>query len=372
MRKLVLTSTFVLAALLGSACLVDRSGLPGSSQGAGGEATSTSGSSASASGGAGGAGTSASASTGCTPTAEICDNGVDDDCNGLIDCADPACDTPTGGLACIAAAPAGWAIATRFPGAANLCPPGYGSAVQVAAPPTSASATCDCSCGAAVSNPCTQGQLTIKSGLSCTAETIVSNVTGGCDALGATLIGPHKSISAPALKAVSVACGATVNKPASVPSSVDTLCGPPVSPAGGCAGDQICFPRVAAGQLCIHASGDMACPAGSPFTARQVVGAPGAVTDQRTCGACACTSIASACSGATFTAYTDAGCTANPVSALIDGSCGAASNNASFQNESHFIYQAIPNTLVCTPSTASPALVGSFQLSSPITLCCQP
>ncbi len=30
-------------------------------------------------------------STGCAGTTEICNNGVDDNCNGLIDCADPAC-----------------------------------------------------------------------------------------------------------------------------------------------------------------------------------------------------------------------------------------------------------------------------------------
>jgi hypothetical protein len=30
-------------------------------------------------------------STGCAGTTEICNNGVDDNCNGLVDCADPAC-----------------------------------------------------------------------------------------------------------------------------------------------------------------------------------------------------------------------------------------------------------------------------------------
>jgi len=28
---------------------------------------------------------------GCTPTAEVCTDGVDNDCDGLIDCADPDC-----------------------------------------------------------------------------------------------------------------------------------------------------------------------------------------------------------------------------------------------------------------------------------------
>jgi hypothetical protein len=371
----MLAWSFVLAALLGAGCLVPKGGLPGSSQGGAGDGTSTS---SSAVGGAGGADPSASAtgsasaSTGCVPTAEICANGVDDDCDGLTDCADPECSTPTSVVACIASAPPGWTLTTVVPDAAAVCPAGFASAVHVAAAPTSASAACDCSCGAAASNPCTQGQLTIKSGSGCTLETITSTVTGGCDAFGVTLVGPHKSLNASPLKAVSVACAVTVNKPASVPSSVETICGAPASSGGGCAGGQTCFPKVAPGELCIQASGDMACPPGSPFTARQVVGAPGDVIDQRTCGACTCTSSASICSNATLTAYSDGNCVVNPVSAVIDGTCGAAGNNATFQHATHFIYQATPNTTTCTPSTTTPPLLGAFQPSSPITLCCQP
>lgn len=379
MRKPMLAWSFVLAALLGVGCLVPKGGLPGSSQGGGGEGTSTS---SSAVGGAGGTDpststtgtTSASAttSTGCVPTAEICNNGVDDDCDGLADCADPECSTPIGGVACVASAPAGWTLTTVVPGAADLCPAGFDAPLHVAPPPTSASPSCDCACGATASNPCTQGQLTVKTGASCTTESITSTVTGGCDALGMTLVGPHKSLSAAPLKPAPVACGVTVTLPAAVPPSVETVCGPPASSAGGCDSGQTCFPKLPPGELCIRATGDMACPAGSPFTVRQVVGAPGDVIDQRTCSACDCTSNASKCNNATFTAYVDAVCTLMPVSIPITGACMLASNNASFQNDSHFVYQATPDVTTCTPSTAAPALLGAFQPGSPITLCCQP
>ena len=57
---------------------------------------------------------------GCKATGpEKCTNGVDDDCNGLTDCADPACQTQ--GYACAAPAPGGWDFvafdATRRPAA---------------------------------------------------------------------------------------------------------------------------------------------------------------------------------------------------------------------------------------------------------------
>src|SRR5687767_4207644 len=36
-------------------------------------------------------GTGGEAGAACVPRPEICGNGLDDDCNGKIDCADPAC-----------------------------------------------------------------------------------------------------------------------------------------------------------------------------------------------------------------------------------------------------------------------------------------
>jgi hypothetical protein len=114
----------------------------------------------------------------------------------------------------------------------------------------------------------------------------------------------------------------------------------------------------------------MICPPG-PFNVRSVVGTPGDVKDLRSCDACTCTSNATSCSNAKFTAYTDAGCTNGAATATIDGTCKSAGAGQSFQNDKFFKYEATPNLTACTPSSAKTALIGEYQLNNPITVCCQ-
>jgi hypothetical protein len=367
MRKSVLLWPLVVAALIGAGCLVPKGGLPGSSQGTGGEATSTTTTTTSGAGGAGGAGPSATASTGCAGTPEVCDNGVDDDCNGLADCADPACSAPTDAHACVAAAPPGWALTVVVPGM-SPCPAGYDTPIVVAPAPPSAGNTCDCTCGAPNANPCTQGVLTVKIGGACSTNTVVSPVTGGCDVLGASP-GSHQSAGGSPLPIVQMACASTATLPAAGASIPETMCAPTSSGAQGCAAGQACLPSAASASQCITASGDKACPAG-PYSARSVVGTPGDLADERTCGACNCTSDAKTCSGAMFTAYTD-NCLSSASTVAIDGSCYTLGVGA-FNLDTHFIYKATPNVASCTPANPSPALAGQFEPLAPMTLCCLP
>src|SRR5687767_10366507 len=55
----------------------------------------------------------------CTPTgpAEICDDGIDNDCNDRIDCADPACSA----FQCVVAPPPGWTAIELAPGTRPNC-----------------------------------------------------------------------------------------------------------------------------------------------------------------------------------------------------------------------------------------------------------
>ena len=374
MRNSSLSWPFFLAAaaLAGAGCAFDKSGYTGTSEGAGGsggDLTSTSASSSA--GGAGGV--SPSSSTGCVPSPEVCDDGIDNNCDGLTDCADPQCTGSPTGRECVESAPTGWSIVTFAPAPATTCPSGYNSPAVVAPAPASAGPTCTCTCGAPSVNPCTQGTLTLQMGqMACGGNTYTTGVTGGCDTLaaGAKVTIAYTTGNAQPLTAKQVTCGGAGVPPAAQPATGGVTCSPASSVAGGCQSGSACLPKIMAASRCIQRPGDMACPPG-PFSNRKVVGAVGDVMDNRTCGACSCTSTATSCFNATFTGYDDPACTQHAVSVQIDGTCHMV-NAGTFQNNDHFTYEATPNTLTCTANGAPPAVSGSFKLNNPITLCCTP
>jgi hypothetical protein len=171
-----------------------------------------------------------------------CYDGVDNNGDGLVDCADPTCASIA---ACIAAAPAGWTgYAALYDGPTAGAPSCAAPLSTMLAPGnaelTAAPATC---------TPCTCGP---SNGVACAA--------GG----GAAVI------SAPAFARLGIGC-----------ASQTTV-------AGGCTAD-VCQPRPIAPfatGLCIRQAGDQPCPGGTPYTDRHVFFA--GVDDTRGCTACAC------------------------------------------------------------------------------------
>jgi hypothetical protein len=91
-----------------------------------------------------------SPSGGCVSQgAEDCTNGVDDDCNGKVDCADPAC----GAFTCIAPVPSGWlgpvALWQGPSGSAHpSCPTPFGNRIDANGGLNSLPAMCGCTCAA--------------------------------------------------------------------------------------------------------------------------------------------------------------------------------------------------------------------------------
>jgi hypothetical protein len=362
-------------------CALDVAGL---------DPTTTSTTSTTSAGGAGGAGpTSASVGNGggttssgdtvtstatgpnCTPTGptEVCDDGVDNDCNGKTDCKDDAC-TGTLGYACSPAAPDGWTVVAFKNDPAAQCPTGYKDPANVTTAPMGNS-TCSCSCGTAPANICTVGALNVKFGyMNCGAPSVSFTSTGGCDAIG-NLIGnggqgSYKDANATGPGLSNTACGATPSGPSVLQATESVSCAPS-SPGGkGCGSNSTCLPKVDAAGWCIQKAGDLTCP-DSAFTHKQVVYAKGDVTDNRGCGACSCKSTATKCNNGKFTSYGNAQCSGTGVS--FDVGVGCKDFSGDNQAHTYFKYTATPDTTAC--AVTSPSMpTGTVDVKNPITVCC--
>src|SRR5688572_8433342 len=97
----------------------------------------------------------------CKPTGiEVCDDGIDNDCDGDIDCADDTC---SAGYACIDPAPAGWTAVILAPATRPPCPDGYTAAAPLRVVQGNGNFSCTCSCNSTGDN-CTGGNHTIAMG----------------------------------------------------------------------------------------------------------------------------------------------------------------------------------------------------------------
>jgi hypothetical protein len=341
------------------------SGSTSSSHGSGG-ASSTSGSVAH----------SASASTGgcATGTTEICDDGIDNNCDGMVDCEDPLCQAAN--YACAPAAPSGWTVVDFTPDTTPACSTGYGNAEMLSPAPTSPD-MCTCACGAPQKNPCAQGVFIVTFGFSqCGGPPVPLTSDGTCNPVGAmgATIGtgngtPWSDAKAKPLGATMVACDTTTTLPAVTPGVAGRSCAP-TSPAGkGCPNSGACLPTVPAAAWCIRTDGDVPCPSPS-FTQRHVVSDPTDVMDGRACGACTCTSNATSCSNASFTTYNNAACTGGSgVTATADSGCHDFMVGGNNSGDSYFKYSATANTLACSGG-GSVGLTGAVTLKNPKTICC--
>ncbi len=312
-----------------------------------------------------GTGDAASGDGGCGAV-ENCANGVDDDCNGLVDCQDPACQA----YACNAAPPAGWAGPIAFAavqgatvpvcvGAYATGPSGYGGL-------TASPATCGCSCpGPATGTQCGPVTLDAYGSINCTGTPTPTQLT--VNVCNNNLLAPG-SVKALAGAPTSLGtCAASPSKtvPLAVWANSYAVCEYTSQPsAGGCDAGALCVRTPESGYAskpCVYQDGDVACP-GAPYTVKTLV-AQG-LADTRDCSACSCTPSGGSC-GATVTAYTGGNCssTAQPFSA--NGVCAAQGIGA---------LSAEMTNPVVTPASCAPqggVPVGSATPSNPITVCCQ-
>lgn len=260
----------------------------------------------------GSSGSSGSSGGPCTPTgAEICDDGVDNDCNGSVDCADPAC----GAFACVEPAPAGWQLVAFSAASRPPCPQGMGASKDVVSVEGDGGVSCDCSCD---TGSCAAGKYSVISGNNpaCTdaPQTLNTNQTTCATLPGGVGLnnGQYARITPPAVPAT---C------PASAKANIAALAQGRTCEAAkvglGCGGTQVCAPKVAPFEFCIARAGAQACPAGY-----QLRRAGASASDTRACSACVCSPTP--CTGS-ITIFQNNACLGNSVQLAANDQCAQIS-----------------------------------------------
>ena len=307
----------------------------------------------------------------CSPTGpESCSNGVDDDCNGLVDCADPAC--ASSGFVCTPAVPSGWSLVAYDRDSRPPCPSGWGSSSPLVEGPDGGAA-CGCACGAYQGDPCLGGSLSLSLGQNQCGCSQTQNLAlasdGGCNPIGHPIgqpCGTWGDGKVAALTPVSLSCSETRTLPPVGFATQGETCVPVAGIGAGCSAGGSCVPSPAPAAGCIEAAGaQTVCPAG--FSTLSIVYSPADVADERQCEACGCVSAATSCAAATLTLYDDSSCTKGEVTVPADGKCDDITGDPS--DAGWFVYRATPDTTACKGPATSP-ITGGLATGNPKTICC--
>lgn len=235
-----------------------------------------------------------SASAGCAVDfrrhfAEECGNGVDDDEDGKLDCADEDCGSAT----CAPPAPEGWLGPVLVVYDGDTCPEGT--------EPRATGNVCG-GCGCEGSVTCGSASVSFgDAGCPAPLDQSLPVGDGACVELGVSggSLGALGDI--PVASAACTPSGTGGFRAAAICESAG---------GGGCATGTTCFPE--AEGACVSRDGDWPCPEGFParrtFAAGEIAG----------CTACACEPSPPACSGTT-TLFADNGCIGTQATITHDG-----------------------------------------------------
>ena len=260
---------------------------------------------------------------GCAPKESDCQDGIDNDCNGLTDCADPAC-TPL--FRCVAVTPT-WTGLTQYQDARTACPatsPTSTDTFETLTVPAASCTACQCSpsgvtCGGSAKLSCG------PAGACTTTSTVGESVGAACAALSApAVIDPLDTcnVAAP-VAAGSCAPGGPGGGGGGVPNGaapsfakLSRVCGGTKATASGCATGSVCVARapLAAHGMCVSRAvpdGTVApaCPASFP-SAHVTAPTAASFVDGRAGTACGCGALAGATCAARVTLYSGTDCTA--------------------------------------------------------------
>lgn len=378
----------ILGAFMLPACGADTEGVfqssaganTGSSSGNGGEAGAGQGGSSNASssgqvGGGGSSGQSSSSSSSSSGSAmpEDCLDGLDNDLDGDVDCADAECTT---GFVCTDEAPTGWTSVAIEQGKGAAPPPapcGDGSVAEALFTGPAGPAECSaCTCGALAGNTCNDPSLAcfVGSNNCGSGQQDWTNNFGNGNCAKPDIGFGTSNLSC------RLTSGPMVGQSGSCPPSTSDFinkdtwagwvqsCGVKTG-TGGCGTGKVCTPKPLDTQsLCIRQDGQQMCPTGWNTVDAYVGGA-----DDRSCAACSCTANAT-CTGGTYQVFDFNGCNAggdNPIT-IDNNTC----RNVSGQIDSFsWSVQRNPPTAggSCTPQGGE--AMGSVQTKGPVTFCCK-
>ncbi len=341
-------------------------GTGGSTGGSGGATGGTGGSTGGTGGSTGGSG-GATGGTGGSIGPEDCTNGVDDNDDNLVDCADPLCQPD---YTCVPAPPAEWGpvgySAERDSSADTIeCGPLTPSGLALHRGLEIADDGCACECQSPTGGVCTVSSVLWQNG-TCTGGNAA--VQSGCYDFSNTYRIGGVQTSEPVLSKPG-SCAATVAGAPSAPSWETTadFCSVPTQ-GGGCGGGQVCVARAPSpleDAACVVREGDHACPASFPNQRVYF----SAVDDARACtaNACSCGAPDGEFCEVFVALYVNNSCSGTPANTyLLDGTCHATGLGYGDRGSARFIGGATGGA--CAPS--GDGVQGDVAPAEPHTLCC--
>jgi hypothetical protein len=311
---------------------------------------------------------------GCVPAGkENCVNGLDDDCNGLTDCEDPACTSQ--GYACVGAPPSTWTVApfnaTSRPG----CPAALPAQDNVDVDPLNLAgvSTCGCNCAVAGAPSCVAGDIVTRYGPDNTCDgeggagTPVNYPTadGGCTAQG-LFVAPFVFAEGPPPSGGSCTPEGSVIVP-STGATQGQLCGGETMFGAGCGAAQVCALVPSGYTSCILHEGQVSCPSGVYSTPHFV----GTLDDTRGCTACTCNTPTGECTPGTWAFFANPNCAGAPsISIPTDGVCtGTGAPPAGTATQSNQFRSVLTDAGCAAAAPVQPT--GSVMLTNPDTVCCE-
>jgi hypothetical protein len=305
---------------------------------------------------------------GCVPTGpESCTNGIDDDCNGLTDCADPACTTQ--GYTCVPPLPAmGWDYVAFDATSQTACPATLTQKlVDVDPMNLSAPAVCGCTCAPGTPPSCEQGNISWTHGPNnqCgTGGPTNTPASGGtCNAMS-LMVDAYVLAAQPPPAGGTCTASTTTTVPPTGATKGEVCSGETVFGAG-CTAPEVCALAPTGFTPCLHHGGaNMGCPAGYP-TSNSV----GTLMDNRGCGNCTCGTPTATCTVGSWDFFGTSDCS-GAVGLVLETNDQCNQTTSPGAYASNRFSSTLASAATCGAPTTAPPAIGAAMLTGADTICC--